>query len=64
MELNVKEAQNERNFYKEKFAESEEIMSYLRDREKDFSIQVAQLSAANTNLEHKINKKKKLLTSM
>lgn len=38
MELNVKEANNERNFYKQKFAESEEVLNYLRDREKDFSV--------------------------
>ena len=41
MELNVKEAQNERNFFKSKFNESEELLNYLRDKEKDYSVQVA-----------------------
>ena len=38
MEVNVKEAQNERNFYKQKFEETEEMLTFQREREKDYSI--------------------------
>lgn len=64
MELNVKEAQNERNFFKQKYVEDEQYLNELREKEKEFSIQVAQLSASNATLEHKLNKKKKLINSM
>lgn len=35
MELKVKEAQHERNFYKQKFEDSEEYQEYLREQEKE-----------------------------
>ena len=38
MELKVRETQNERNFYKTKYTEQEDLLKELRDKEKDFSV--------------------------
>ena len=38
MELKVKESQNEKNFYKQKYLENEEQLQFHREREKDYSI--------------------------
>ncbi len=38
MELKAKESFNEKTFYKQKYEEQEEQVSFLREREKDYSI--------------------------
>lgn len=35
MELKVKETQNEKNFYKQKYQEQEDVITQYREREKD-----------------------------
>ncbi len=58
MELKVRETQNERNFYRQKYMEMEEIMKALREREKSYSVSHAQISAANGDIKDKYERKK------
>eukprot|EP00347_Sterkiella_histriomuscorum_P017885 403347605 len=64
MELKVRESQNEKNFYKDKYQEQEEVINNLRNQEKDQHLQFAQLQAQNQNITSKYQKKKDLLRSM
>ena len=41
MDLKVKEQQNEKSFYKQKFEQQEEQLKFYREREKDYTIQLS-----------------------
>ncbi|CDW80401.1 mannose-6-phosphate isomerase [Stylonychia lemnae] len=64
MEFKVRESQNEKNFYKNKYQEQEETMKILRLKETEQSVQIAQLNQLHTTITEKIFKKKNLLKSM
>ncbi len=50
MEVKVRETQNERNFYKQKYLESDALVTELREKEKESSISFAKLQAQNEHL--------------
>jgi len=53
MELKVKETQNERNFYKAKYQEQEEVIRELRNVEINQSVQIASVQEALSRLQAK-----------
>ena len=44
MELKVRESQNERNFYKQKYTEQEETLNQLRATEKEHTVTLSNLT--------------------
>lgn len=44
MELKVLETQNEKNFYKSKYQEIEDVVTLMREKEKEDAVHIGQMS--------------------
>lgn len=44
MELKVLETQNEKNFYKSKYQEMEDVVTLMREKEKEDAVHIGQMS--------------------